>query len=183
MTETGKEKHDMDITKVLESPVLLAGITGAVSILSGIVGAAIQRGVGKEVERDRFRHDIACKTTETRLGVHVDLASALAEAYRDKRNCAASAQKKLDDFKNFYYDHRYFFSPQLGTAFRDVVKSLSHERCDPNILEDNVNTFFNAIRDDLLLPELSQSVSRAVAEQRRPRQYARGKQPVGTIPN
>lgn len=152
----------MDIVQVLETPSAIAAVTGTASLLSVIAGAVIQRGIGKDVERDRFRHDIACRTADVRLTAHKDLTLVVSKAYRDKRNCSSDAQQALLDAKNFYYDNRYFFSPQLGTAFMDVAKSLALARCDTTILENNMNAFFNCVRDDLLLRDLSASVSRAI---------------------
>jgi hypothetical protein len=160
----------MKVEGILASPAVLTAVAGLLSIISAFVGARIQRGIGRQIERDRFRHDIAAKTAEMRLTAHKELASLLAQAYRDKRNSAAPAPNSLNTFKNYYYENRYFFSNELGDAFRLVKESLSIAACDFAVLEQNVNAFFNVLRNDLLLRELSESVHRAVTSSKPKRQ-------------
>jgi len=137
--------------------------TGLVSIVSGMIGARIQRSHGRELERDRFRHDIASRTAEARLTVHTELAAKVADAYRKTINRGGDHNHPLDSAKNYYYDNRFFFSRDLGNAFRSISKSLAVKNPNKQVLEENLNTFFNVIRDDLLLKDLSESVSRAVS--------------------
>ena len=156
----------MDLSEILMSPLvvtLLTGLlTGVVGLVGTSLGARIQRTHDREVERDRFRHDIASRTAEVRLIVYRELAAKVAATYREKVNWGPRAKDLLNETKNHYYDHRFFFSPALGQAFRQITNSLAADSFKKEQAEDNLNQFFNVVRDDLLLKDLSDSVGRAV---------------------
>ncbi len=153
----------MSAIDVLQSPAVTT-LIGCLGVIAGTgIGAWIQRGHGRELERDRFRHEVATRTADERLKVYIQLAAKVAEAHRAKMNSQPTVQQLLDSAKNYYYDNRFFFSSRLGAAFRKADESLAIAAANKDILRDNVNGFFDAVRADLLLEDLAESVTRAVA--------------------
>lgn len=152
----------METTSFWQSNAFVALIGMVTALIAVWIGAKLQRGQGREVERDRFRHDVASQTAEERLKAYVELAKKVALAYRTKVNAQSGAQTALDEAKNFYYDNRFFFSNTAGSAFREAEESLSLPTPSRDILTKNLNDFYNTVREDLLLRDLAESVQRAV---------------------
>lgn len=145
--------------------LLIASAASGIFALAGTaLGALLSRSHGKELERDRFRHDIARDTSSKRLAVYVDLASRGAAAYRAKANKSDRADATLDEAKNCLYDNRFFFSASMSKSARTLFSTLSESPFDKSRAEAALNGFFEAARADLLLDDLSASINRAVGK-------------------
>ena len=117
------------------------------------------------LEKHRFRYEIGRMAAERRLCAYIELAERVADAYRKKTTTDWEKREwvaPLNSAKNYFYDHRFFFSRALGSAFRAVSKSLQADAPKKEILETNLNDFFRAIREDLLLDDLEASATRAI---------------------
>lgn len=153
------------LTAVLSSPVLIALISGLMA--GGFTLAATRRSTdaSRSLERHKFRYEIGRMAAEKRLAAYVMLAAMVSEAYRKKTTLDWALKEwvvPLNDAKNYYYDNRFYFSRELGAAFRDVSKSLQAEYPKKEVLELNLNSFFHVVRSDLLLADLEESAQRAV---------------------
>jgi len=150
---------------ILSSPALIALVSGLLA--GGFTLAATRRetSASRALERHKFRYEIGRIAAEKRLCAYTDLAARLATAYRKKTT--TDWEKKewvapLHEAKNFYYDHRFYFSVDLGRAFRDVAEGLGLDYPKREVLEKNLNAFFDVVRRDLLLADLEESAYRAV---------------------
>jgi hypothetical protein len=155
----------MDIqqfTKVLGSPGIVATVAGVVSLIGVALGARLQRRQERQLERDRFRHEIASLAAAERMKVYATLSSKVTVAYRAKQKNTGDQQQLVYEAEDYYYDHRFFFSPTLGDAFNEINRSLHVKAAKREIIEANLNAFLDVVRDDLLLTELSRSVRRSV---------------------
>ena len=153
------------LVALFSSPFLVALVSGLLA--GGFTLAATRRETkaSRALERHRFRYEIGRMAAERRLGAYVELAALLATAYRKKTT--TDWEKKewvspLHDAKNFYYDHRFFFSPECGGAFRSLADGLGMDHPKRDILEQNLNSFLDVVRRDLLLADLEESAYRAV---------------------
>ena len=150
------------LTEVLGSPGIAATVAGAVSLIGVTLGARLQQHQGRELERDRFRHDIASLAAAERMKVYITLSSKVTAAYRAKQKSTGDQQQLVYEAEDYYYDHRVFFSPTVGEAFNEINRSLHVKPAKREILEANLNAFLDAVRNDLLLTELARSIRSAV---------------------
>jgi hypothetical protein len=154
-----------DVLAILRSPVVVALVSGLLA--GGFTLWATRRNTAasRSLERHRFRYEIGRMAAEKRLDAYCRLAGLVSEAYRKKTTLDWKLKEwvaPVNAAKNFYYDNRYYFSAALGGAFRDVAKGLQHEHPSRDKLEQDLNAFFRAVRDDLLLADLEESAQRAV---------------------
>ncbi len=156
----------MDYLEVIvSSPALVALFSGLAAGMFTLAATRRQSKASRSLERHRFRYEIGRMAAERRLSAYIELAELVADAYRKKTT--TDWEKKewvapLNDAKNYYYDHRFFFSKRLGSTFRAIVKGLGMDAPKREILETNLNDFFTAVREDLLLGDLEASAARAI---------------------
>jgi len=92
-------------------------VTVVFSAIGGFIGALLHGKFGREVERDRFRHEITSTSWAKNVEYHTELFHLVSAAYQAKRN-RNSAQfeqdpTELKEMKNFYHDNRFSFSDAL----------------------------------------------------------------------
>ena len=153
------------VIAILSSPVLVALVAGLMA--GGFTLAATRRNTeaSRSLERHKFRYEIGRMTAERRLEAYCALASKVSEAYRKKTTIDWNLMEwvePLNHAKNYFYDNRYYFSGDLGNAFRNVAKGLAHEHPNRDRLEESLNAFFHAVKADLLLGDLEESAQRAI---------------------
>ncbi len=164
--------------------MVAALVAGALTVVWGVIAAWINRSTAtkietlrndltqitqRAIEQHRFRHEIGQFTAQERLSAYVRLGELVTDAYRERtthdwKNAAemAIARDRLNDAKNFFYDRHYFFTDALSKNFQRISRSLSLEWPDRDVIEENLQSFINTIRTDLLLDELADSAIRAV---------------------
>jgi hypothetical protein len=152
------------IIDMLDSSTIAVAVAAAVSLIGVMLGARLQRGHQRELERDRFRHEIASLAAAERMTVYTALSSKVTAAYRAKQKSTGPDKQLVHEAEDYFYDHRFFFSPTLGDKFNEISRSLRVQAANRDILEANLNAFLDAVRDDLLLSDLARYVRTAVTQ-------------------
>lgn len=157
---------------------LLAGglAGGAASWLSGVWA--------RRVERDRLWHQVALLAASTRNQCHLELGKLCSVVFRDLVSMGNAttpvqlriARGNMNSAKNFFYEHRVYFSDRLAKCFEDLTQYMVHwlHNCEKRLAtgsskgpyaREKLVTLLNhlrvQIRMDLRLDQLDRTIGEA----------------------